>query len=375
MKLSAAIAALATIPMLHAQLLYVATYTSKDNAPNTNSKGIYAYRFDSKTGKLTSLGLAADAADPSWLTLHPSGKFLYAVNELTEKDPIGNMSAYTMDKNTGKLTLLNKVPTKGSGPCHIAIDSTGKAALVSNYYSGNYIGFQLGADGRIGAQGSLVQETGKGPVTDRQEKAHAHELVIAKNNTTVIGADLGSDKIYVFKLDPATAKLTQVSSASLSPGDGPRHLTFSPDEKRVYVLGELSGTITEFDFDMAKGTLKKGARVSTLAPGYKGKIWAAEIMFDKAGKHLYATNRDDDQSIAVFDYDAASGALKQTQIVKSGGATPRGFVFDPTGNWALVGNQNSNGVAVFKVDPVTGKLTMADNTTKVGGPVGFQFVQ
>ena len=370
--------ALATVPLLHAQLVFIGTYTSKEVAPATDSKGIYAAQFDAKTGKLGPVSLAAATPNPSFVALHPSGRFLYAVNELPspKNDKPGLITAFSIDKATGKLTQLNQLSTKGAAPCHVVVDATGKSLLVSNYNAGSFISYQLGADGKIGPEGSLIADKGAlGPVKDRQDAPHSHELVIAKNNQTVLGADLALDRVLLFRLDAATARLTPLNppSVALSAGTGPRHIAVSPDQKHVYVLGELSATITQFDFDDATGALKQVGAVSTVPAGFQGKKWAAEIAFDASGKHLYSSNRADDESIAVFDVDARTGALKNSQIIKSGGKTARVFAIDPSGQWMLVGHQDSNNITVFRIDAATGKLTLANSDTRIGAPVSLQF--
>jgi len=366
-----AIIALALAPMLSAQIVYVGAYT---NVPG--SKGINAFRFDAATGKLTPLGLMAEASSPSFLAIAPNGKFLYAVNETNSFDgkPAGGVSAFSIDRATGKLTLLNQVSSKGAGPCHIAIDFSGKAALVANYNGGNFASFPILADGKLGEAATVVQDTGSGANKARQAGPHAHQMVIA--DKLVLGNDLGTDHIQLFHLDAATATLTASTPAfaATDPGFGPRHLAISNDKKYVYVLSEIKSSVATMDYDPVKGPGKVLATVSALPADFKGSSTAAEIMLDKKGRTLYTSNRGHD-SIAVFSVEPKTGTLKLTANVSSGGRTPRYFTLDPTGRYLLAANQDSNNIVVFKVDPNTGALTPSGEVVSTGAPVCIVFLK
>jgi 6-phosphogluconolactonase len=372
-----AVFALATIAMtyapdLSAQIVYVGAYT---NGP-TGAKGINAYRFDSATGKLTPLGLMATTTSPSFLAIAPNGKFLYAVNETDtfEGKPGGAVSAFSIDRATGKLTFLNQVASKGAAPCHIVIDPSGKAAVVANYNGGNFASFPILADGKIGEAASVMQDSGSGPNRARQEGPHAHEVVLA--DKLVLGADLGNDHIQLFHLDAATAKLTPATPAfaATEPGFGPRHMVISHDKKFIFVLSEMKSAVETMEFDPVKGPGKILSTASALPDGYKGQTTAAEIMLDSKGKTLYTSNRGHD-SIAVFSVDAKTGALKLTANVPTGGKTPRHFTLDPTGKFLLAANQDSNNIQVFKVDPATGGLTPTGDPVTTGMPVDLLFLK
>lgn len=353
-----------------AQVMYVGTYTEG------TSKGIYAYKYDPKTGKLNSMGLMAATPDPTFLALHPNGKYLYAVNEVNkfEGQTAGSVTAYSIDKATGKLTQLNQVSTKSPGPCHLIVDPTGKTLLVANYAGGSFVSFPIGTDGKLGEATSFIQEHGTGPNKQRQEQAHGHSVNLPKSNKFMLGADLGTDKIWIFDLDAAKATITPKGSASVKPGSGPRHLVIAPDQKHVYVLNEMASAVTAFEFDPATAAMKEIAMVSALPAGFKGESTGAEIQIDAAGKYVYSSNRGDD-SIAVFAVDPKTGKLSLIQNQSTGGKQPRAFVLDPSGKFLICGNQATNTITTFKVDPATGKLTATGDKYDLGAPVTFVFVK
>jgi len=364
--------ALALSPLLSAQIVYVGAYTNTPASP----KGIVAYRFDASTGKLAPLGLMAETTSPSFLALAPNGKFLYAVNETDqfEGKPGGAVSAFSIDRTTGKLTFLNQVASKGAAPCHIVIDPTGKAALVANYNGGNFASFPILADGKIGEAASVMQDSGTGPDKARQAGPHAHEMLI--QDKLVLGADLGTDHVQLFHLDAAKATLTAASPAfaATAPGFGPRHLVISPDKKFVFVLSEMKSAVETMEYDAVKGPGKILSTASALPGDYKGSTTAAEIMLNAKGTTLYSSNRGHD-SIAVFSVDAKTGAMKLTANVPTGGKTPRNFTLDPTGKFLLAANQDSNNIVIFKVDQATGALTPTGDSVTTGAPVDLLFLK
>lgn len=366
-----ALAALAAAPLLPGQIVYIGAYT---NVPG--SKGINAFRFDAATGKLSPLGLMAATDSPSFLALAPNGRFLYAVNETDSfgGQPGGAVSAFAIDRSTGKLTFLNQVASKGAAPCHIAIDPSGKAAVVANYNGGNFSSFPILADGRLGEAASVMQDTGTGPNRARQEKPHAHEMVIA--GPLVLGADLGNDHLQLFHLDAATAVLkpAQPPFAAVEPGFGPRHMAISKDKKFIYVLSEIKALVATMEYDPVKGPGKVISTVSALPADFRGQNTAAEIMLDSKGTTLYTSNRGHD-SIAVFSVNPKTGALKLTANVKTGGRTPRHFTLDPSGRFLLAANQDSGNITIFKVDQNTGALTPTGDSVATGAPVDILFLK
>ena len=362
-------------------LVFVGTYTTK-----TESKGIYSYEFDADTGKLTPKGVAAGTRDPSWVAVHPSGKFLYAANEAGK---VSSVSAFSVDKKSGKLTLLNQMPALGEDPCYISLDRTGKYVFVANYTSGNIVVFPLGTEGKLGAVTANVRDEGKlGPNKERQDGPHAHWIEATAHNHFVYVADLGLDRVLIYKFDAAKGSLAPGApqppketpdraaapdhfSATLNPGAGPRHTAFGPDGRFMYVLGELQSTVTVFAND-ARETYRSVQQTSTLPKGFSGRNDAAEIAVNPNGKFLYASNRGHD-SIAVFAIEPSKGTLTFVAHVPTGGKEPRHFAIDPSGKYLLAENQLSNNIVVFKIDPATGGLTPTGQVVEIPSPVNMAF--
>jgi len=320
------------------------------------SKGIYLLKFQTTTGKFAPVGLAAESVSPSFLAIHPNRQFLYAVNE---GNGAGSVSAFAVDSKTGKLTFLNTVSSQGSGPCHLALDRTGKWLAVANYNSGHMAVLPVGPDGKLGEQPiAVVRNEGSGPNKSRQQGPHAHEVVFSPDNRFLLLADLGLDKIFVYRFDPNTGKITpnDPPSASVAPGAGVRHFAFHPNGKALYAIDELGNTITAFMYDAAKGVLAQFQTVSTLPEGFTGNSSTAEIAVNSAGTVLYGSNRGND-SIAIFAIDPVKFTLTPKGHAPTLGRTPRHFTLDPSGRYLLAENQDSNNIAVFTVHPTTGDLT------------------
>ncbi len=362
-------------------LAFVGTYTAK-----TNSKGIYSFHIDTATGQLSAIGVAAETPDPSWVAVHPSGKFLYAANEAGKASTV---SAFAVDAKSGKLTLLNQLPSLGEDPCYLSFDKTGKYVLVANYTSGTIAVFPVLTDGRLGEHTALVKDQGvTGPNKERQEAPHAHWIETSMGNGTVFVADLGLDRMMTYEFDPVKGTLGAMPAAGphrpfvqnaleLSPGTGPRHVAISKvtDFRRfLYVLGELDSTITVF------GTTKEGIfggaiqKVPMLPAEFSGRNDAAEIEIHPSGKFLYASNRGHD-SIAIFAIDPAKGTLTFVARVPTGGKEPRHFAIDPSGKYLLAENQFSNNIVVFKIDAATGGLTPTGHVVEVPSPVDIAFLR
>lgn len=348
-------------------LAFVGTYTDK-----TGSKGIYAFDFDSASGKLTPKGLAAETPDPSWVIVHPSGKFAYAANEAGKKSAL---TAFSIDAKSAKLTQLNQLPALGEDPCHLSFDKTGKYLLVANYSSGNVVVFPLLPDGKLGEHTALVQHHGSGPNKERQGAPHAHWIAASPDNRFVFVSDLGLDEILSYRFDAAKGTLTPNDPpfGKLAPGAGPRHAAFSPDGKFLYVVSELNSTVTAFAYDSAKGSLKDLQVVCTLPNDFHGRNDTAEITVHPSGKWLFASNRGHD-TIAVFAVDPAEGTLLPAGEFPTGGKEPRHFAIDPTGRFLLAENQHSHSIAVFRVDPATGALTQLSIARGIPSPVSLAFL-
>jgi len=354
-------------------LVYVGTYTEG----SAKGKGIYAYRFDSATGNLTSLGLAAETVSPSFLTVHAKRRLLYAVNEITNyKGPSsGGVSAFAIDPASGKLTFLNEVASRGADPCYITLDQSGKYVLVANYTGGSVAAFPILEDGRLGNASSFVQHTGHGPNPDRQQGPHAHSIDLSADNHFALVDDLGLDELLIYRFDAANGSLTpsDPAYAKLAPGAGPRHVAFSPSGKFAYVVDELDSTVTAFGYDAETGTLQTVQTIKTIPNDFPGHNGDAEIKVSPSGKFLYASNRGHD-SIAVFAIDAAKGTLTSIEYVSTEGKTPRNFEIDPTGNLLFAADQESNKIVIFRIDPNTGRLTPTGKVLDVPSPVCVKFV-
>ncbi len=346
-------------------LVYVGTYTTN------GGRGIYAFRFQTATGKLSPLGLAAETPGPSFLAVHPNHRFLYAVNE-----PTNTVSAFALDPKSARLSLLNQVASRGEAPCHLALDQTGRWLGVANYGSGSVAVLPVGPDGSLGEAAAVVQQQGSGPNPARQKGPHAHAVLFSADNRFLLAADLGADKIFVYRFDAARGALTahDPPSAAVASGAGVRHLAFHPNGKVLYAINELASTVTTFGYDAAGGALDEMQTVSTLPEGFTGVTTTAEIAVNAAGTFVYASNRGHD-SIALLAIDPQRFTLVPMDYAPTAGQTPRHFTLDPTGGFLLAANQNSGTIAVFRVHPRTGQLQPAGNSiTRVPSPVCVVFV-
>jgi 6-phosphogluconolactonase len=353
-------------------VMYVGTYTK---AP---SRGIYAYRFQESTGEVRPLGtagLVAETENPSFLAVHPNQRFLYAVNEVSryEGKEAGSVSAFSIDRDTGALTLLNRVSSRGGSPCHLEVDRSGKWLFVANYGGGSVAAFPVQADGKLGEASAFFQHIGASVNKSRQSGPHAHETVVSPDNQFVLAVDLGLDKVFSYRLDAAKGGLApDPQAATIAPGSGPRHVAFRPDGRFVYLLTEMLSTVVAFRYDAGRGTLAELQTISTLPDGFKGDSSGAELATHPSGKFLYASNRGDD-SIAIFRIDAAKGTLTSAGRVSTQGKTPRGFAIDPSGHFLVAGDQNSDTVVTFRIDQQTGGLTPTGTALQVGSPVNVVF--
>ncbi len=370
--LNVIVAAAATAPQ-GSYLFYVGTYTEE----GSKSKGIYAYRYDAKTAQITSLGLAAETTNPSWVTLHPNGRFLYAVNEVGNyKGPnSGGVSAFSVDRATGKLTFLNELPPRGADPCYVTVDRTGKFVLVANYTGGSVAVFPILKDGSLGEASAFVQHSGHGPNPQRQEGPHAHSIDLSPDNRFAMVDDLGLDEVLVYKFDSAKGTLTPNDPpfAKVDSSAGPRHFALHPTGKFAYVIGEMGHTVTAFSYDSAGGRLQRLQSITTLPKDFAGRNDDAEVRVHPSGKFLYASNRGDD-STAIYKIDESKGTLEQVGSVPTGGKEPRSFEIDPTGTLLFAENQKSDNIVVFRIDAKTGRLTRTGKVLEVGSPVCVKFV-
>ena len=351
--------------------VYVGPYTGE------KSKGIYVCRFNAGTGKLGSLELAAEVGNPSFLAVHPNHRFVYAVSEVSryEGQRSGYVSAFEIDRKTGKLTLLNKVSSRGGGPCHLVVDKTGKNVLVANYGSGSVAVLPIKENGLLGDASAFVQHSGSSMNPRRQQGPHAHCVSLSPDNRFAFVVDLGLDKVLIYRFDPEKGSLTPNDPpfAKVNPGAGPRHFTFHPSGKFAYVINEMQSTITAFAYDAKRGALRELQTITTLPAGFAGENTTAEVQAAKSGKFLYGSNRGHD-SIAGFSVDPGKGTLAPIEQVSTQGKMPRNFNIDPTGSYLFAANQNSHNVVIFRVDGKTGRLIPSGQVFEVGSPVCVDFV-
>jgi len=351
--------------------VYFGTYTRRGG-----SKGIYLSRLDLAEGTLTEPVLAGATQSPSFLALSPDGRFLYAAGGSVTIDGTrsGAITAFAVDLATGKLTLLNRVSARGNGPCHLVVDATGRHVLAANYSSGSVVSLPVGRDGRLGAATSVIQHKGSSVNPRRQTRPHAHSINLDAANRFAFAADLGADKLFVYRFDPATGALKphDPPAVALAPGSGPRHFAFHPAGRFAYVINELLSTVTAMAYDPKAGTLATLHTVTTLPADFTGPNTTAEVQVHPSGRFVYGSNRGHD-SLAIFAVDAKTGRLKPIGHQPTGGRTPRNFGVDPTGQYVLAANQNSNTVVVFGVDPASGRLKPTGSRIAVPSPVCVKF--
>ena len=353
------------------QLLYVGTYTE-----NGRRDGIYLIGMDTRSGKLRRVGAADAGANPSFLAIHPNGRVLYAVNEVDkyEGKPTGAVTSFAIATDTGALTRRNEQSSGGAAPCYVSVDRSGRALLVANYDGGSVSLLPIKADGSVAPIAQVVQHKGNGPVADRQSEPHAHCIMADPSNRFALSADLGADRVFVYRLDPDDKSLRHVDGgdAVMRPGAGPRHIAFHPSLPLVFVANELDSTVATLRFDAARGKLSALAVHSTLPSGWKGTNYPADIHVAPSGRTLYVSNRGHN-SIAVFSVANATGALTLQQVIATGGDWPRNFSLDPSGRWLLVANQRSNSIVVFARDEASGRLTVTRERIELPSPVCLRF--
>ena len=381
-----------------ARYVYVGTYTAPNYAPGgkqpSTAKGIYVFKMEKDQGNLIPVQVV-ESENPSFLAVDPTMSYLYCVNELganEESKPLGRVSAYKIDQSSGKLSFINSELTNGTWPCHCWVHPSGKHLLAANYGSGSFPVYPILSNGGIGKMSDLFQGVGNGTGVDpaRQEGPHAHMILTNPGAQHVFGVDLGADQVLVWNLNAATGKLEPgtVPYANSASGGGCRHMDFHPSDKFAYILNELSSSLDIFDFDPVRGAFIWIQTVSTMPedtkyvrpkfdPTNPGKVptgtnTTAEIRVHPNGKWVYVTNRGMN-SIAMFAIDPKSGKLTSTGWVSSQGEVPRGMNIDPSGTFLYVGNQNSDIIAVFRINPENGTLEGPLQTLNSPVPVDFAF--
>jgi len=351
--------------------VYFGTYTQGD------SKGVYVSEFDPKTGKLSPAKLAVETTNPSFLALHPSGKFVVAVNETNEfqgKKNSGGVSSFSVNPEDGSLTLINQQPSGGGAPCHVVIDKKGRTALVANYHGGSVAAFPISKKGKLRQASSFVQHAGSSVNKQRQAGPHGHSINLDPKNNFAFAADLGLDKILIYKFDPQEKTLTanDPAFAKVTPGAGPRHFAFHPTGKFAYVINEMQSTVTAFRYNSKAGALETLQTISTIPADFAGNTSTAEVQVHNSGKFLYGSNRGHD-SIAMYSIDQKTGKLTSLGNQAIGGKAPRNFGIDPTGKYLLAAGRLTNSVTVFKINADTGKLDPTDHKISVPVPVCVKF--
>ncbi|NOX53298.1 MAG: lactonase family protein [Planctomycetes bacterium] len=345
--------------------LYIGAYTQ------FAGKGIYRSWLNVETGELTAPELAAETVSASFLAFHPSKPCLYVTNEVNEfrGEKTGAVSAFAIERQTGDLKLLNQQPTGGAIPCHLIVDATGKWVLVVNYTGGNVAVLPIQDDGSLGQPTTLIQHQGSSANPKRQEAPHPHSINLDPRNRFAFVADLGVDKIFIYRFDSSDGTLTphDPPHVSLAPGSGPRHFTFHPNGRWAYVINELSSTIVAFRYDADRGRLEPMQTVSTLPDDFQGESYTSEIAVHPSGRFLYGSNRGHN-SIAVFRIDPETGKLTALGCEPSQGEWPRNFVIDRDGRFLVAGNRVSGNVVVFRINRDTGTLQPTGHSIRAGAP-------
>jgi 6-phosphogluconolactonase (cycloisomerase 2 family) len=353
--------------------VYVGSYTKNPPGGGSNNPvGLSLFRFDPATGALSAVQ-QVQSANPSFVALDPSRRFLYVINEIDdyEGQKSGSAEAYAIDPNTGMIKPLNRQSLHSPIPAHLAVDPTGHHLVVANYIGGDFVVLPIEADGRLGPVSGEVKDTGSGPNKNRQEAPHPHSAVFDPAGHFIAAADLGIDKVQVFRL--TDDGLARVSEASVAPGAGPRHIAFDLGSKRFYVVNELNATVTSFSYDPGTGQIGKELQtVSTEPAGYDGPHSTAEIAVHPSGKFLYASNRGHN-SIVGYRIDPSTGLLSVIGFATQGVNFPRNFAIDPTGKWLYVANQKSDTIVQFEINPETGELKPTGQVTPSITPVAIVF--
>ncbi len=334
-------------------LVFVSAFASGEKG------AIHTFRFDQATGRLSPVSRASDVEHPFFLAVSPDGRFLYSIDaDKFGGDDDERVAAFSIDRKTGGLKRLNAQSSRGRASCYLDVDKTGKAAVVANYSSGDIAALPINEDGSFGKAASYIRHTGSSVNPKRQQAPYAHCLEISPDNRFALAADLGIDKVLIYRLDAAIAKLAPNSAqafATVEPGSGPRHVTFHPNGKRVYVINELKNTVSFFDYGPKDGTLSHRQTIPTLPPDFDGTSHTADLKITPNGKFLYGTNRGHD-SIAIYRI-ADDGTLSLVNITPSLGKGPQNLLITPDGRWLLCANMPGNNVVVFKIDAETGELS------------------
>jgi 6-phosphogluconolactonase len=347
--------------------LFVGTYTSG------KSKGIYVYDLNAANADAKQISVA-EAKNPSYLAIAPGGNYVYSVNENSGQE--GDVSAFSFNKKDGQLHFINEEKSGGEDPCFISVNHTRKWAIVANYTGGNLSALPIKADGSLEPVAELIQHTGTGVNKERQEKAHVHSTFLTPDEHYVFTADLGTDKLTVYRFNPNSPKplaAPKDSVVNVLPGSGPRHFAFHPTKNFVYVIEELTGTVDAFRY--TGGKLSNFQRISSVPKDFKGEDGSADIHVSPDGKFLYATNRGDANSIVIYKIDSATGKLHTQGFHSVMGKHPRNFIIEPTGKFLLIANRDSDNIVIFKIDHQTGLLEPTGKQIEVPNPVCLKLLK
>lgn len=330
------------------------------------SKGIYAFEWNASTGALKELGLAAETNNPTFIALAPDSKHLYAANEIDEYlgTKSGSISGFSVDRMAAKLTLINTVSSTAAGPCHVAVDQTGRTVLCANYSGSGAASFHVDTRGHLSEAVSQFHYTGRGPNPDRQQAPHAHRATVSPDNRFVYINDLGLDCIHIYRLDAATSALTQNDPPqwTAKPGSGPRALHFHPNKQWAFCVHEMACALEVLAWKSNTGALTSIDHIDLLPKGFNGPTpTASEVAISGDGLFAYAAVRGYDK-IATLHVNLRTGKLSLVDHTSCGGKTPRYIALDPTDGWLLIANQDSDNIAIFRRDKQSGKLEKADGS-------------
>lgn len=356
-----------------AAVVFVGTYTEPEES---HSEGIYIYRMDASSGKLTFETVVKGIVNPAFLAIHPQQGYLYAVNEVQSFDGQagGGVSALSINATSGGLTFLNDRSSFGTDPCYVSIEQTGRFALIANYTSGSAAMLPIQTDGRLGLATEVIQHSGSSVHPERQTGPHAHCILPDPTNRFAIVADLGLDKILIYRMDLEHGKLYKHAEVGVQSGAGPRHLMFHPSNQFAYLINELNSTLNGYRYHADAGTFEELQTVPALPAGFKGENLCADVHVSPGGKYVYASNRGHD-SIVCFLIDQNTGRLTYRSHTPTEGRGPRNIAIDPSGAFLLVANQKTHNLVTFKIDPATGQLSKTGHAVQVPMPVCVKFVQ
>jgi 6-phosphogluconolactonase len=339
--------------------------------------GVFVAEMDLATGTVSEPRLAGRAVNASFVAIHPDHRHLYAVAEVSSLGGrrTGGVVAFSIAPETGALHQINEQASGGAGPCHLVVDKAGKDVLVANYDGGTVAVLPIDERGGLKRASSIQVHRGRGVNRARQETAHAHSINLDAANRFAFVADLGVDKIFVYRFDATAGKLApnQPPTVKVADGAGPRHLAFDPTGRFAYVVDELDSTITTFWYDAENGTLSRVQVVSTLPKDFHGENTASEVAVHPSGKFVYGANRGHD-SLAIFAVDPVSGKLTPVGHESTQGKTPRNFAIDPTGAFLLAANQDSDSVVIFRIDAATGRLRPTGQRLRIHQPVCVRYL-